>query len=50
MYDLRSGYDVAIIGGGISGLSAAQILSRSNVRVCIFDDGSAVDTETHKFS
>jgi thioredoxin reductase len=35
-----SQYDVAVIGGGAAGLSAALVLSRARRSVVVFDDGS----------
>jgi flavin-dependent dehydrogenase len=37
--------DIAIIGGGIAGAAAAVLLARQGYRVCLFDDGSALEPE-----
>lgn len=38
--------DVAIVGAGISGMTAAYLLSRAGKRVAVMDDGNAASGET----
>ena len=38
--------DVAIVGGGIAGLSTAYILSRTDKSVAVLDDGYLGSSET----
>lgn len=51
MYDIPIDFEVAIVGGGLSGLSAALMLGRAHVSTCVIDDASAqlYSGETHNF-
>ena len=42
-----SNYDVAIIGGGAAGLSAARVLSGAGKRVCIIEARSRLGGRIH---
>ncbi|HYD18695.1 MAG TPA: NAD(P)/FAD-dependent oxidoreductase [Patescibacteria group bacterium] len=48
----NSGYDVAVIGGGVAGMTAALILARACRRVVLFDEGNtrnSVVRHAHNF-
>ena len=51
MYRMDTDFDVVIVGGGVAGLSAALILGRSHVSVCVVDDADAATYvgESHNF-
>jgi thioredoxin reductase len=45
--DARAAFDVAIVGGGPAGLSAAIVLGRSRRRVIVFDHGKPRNDAAH---
>jgi thioredoxin reductase len=51
MYQIDTDFDVAVIGGGVAGQSAALILGRAHVSVCVIDDAEAAvyRGESHNF-
>lgn len=51
MYQIEADHEVAIVGGGTAGLSAALMLARARVPVCVIDapGGTSHDGETHNW-
>lgn len=51
MYQIDTDHEVAIIGGGVAGLSAALILARARIPICVIDDpeGAVYRGEAHNF-
>jgi thioredoxin reductase len=51
MYSIATDYEVAVVGGGVAGLSAAMMLGRARVKVCVIGDAAATlyRGRTHNF-